>query len=355
MRFVAEAPLHLVPQLFPTFFLSWGHIFLRGTWGLGDYEWRREYDKMGMFIARLTRLTQSPTRVFTPYRSSIIDYRLSPERSVIEFFPIKPPPCPSTRPIATAGVVGAAAAAVNVVETRADSKARRCHHSLYSTGAAGLDRWLTFREIPDGDNTRPTKTRPSGRGLIDIHFDFWARASKLLLKDTDEGEAIPTRKHDLRNTVGHSVDGEPGPRIIPAHNGSVLIFTVSTIEQESRLGTEDYLIPGRPGQLGPICGEPRNDQDSQEGKDLVPLFTLGKTRSSRSRRYPSLRSKFKLYEIDVQIFFPYTMYIPGYERGSLTKPKITLKLEESDPGLVAIQAAHGMLNDVYWFCNFGGE
>lgn len=61
----------------------------------------------------------------------------------------------------------------------------------------------------------------------------------------------------------------------------------------------------------------------------------------------SLRSEFKLYGIDVHVFFPCTMYTPGYERENLTKPSVTLKLEESDLGLTATQAAQGMLNGEY--------
>jgi len=60
----------------------------------------------------------------------------------------------------------------------------------------------------------------------------------------------------------------------------------------------------------------------------------------------TLRSEFKLYGIDVQIFFPCTMYTPGYERENQTKPKITLKLEEQDSGITATQAARRMLKGV---------
>jgi 3-dehydrosphinganine reductase len=63
----------------------------------------------------------------------------------------------------------------------------------------------------------------------------------------------------------------------------------------------------------------------------------------------TLRSEFKLYGIDIHIFFPCTMYTPGYERENLTKPSITLKLEESDSGITAARAAEGMLNGVKRF------
>ena len=46
----------------------------------------------------------------------------------------------------------------------------------------------------------------------------------------------------------------------------------------------------------------------------------------------TLRSEFGLYGIDVHIAFPATIYTSGYERENLTKPKITLKIEEADSG-----------------------
>ena len=57
----------------------------------------------------------------------------------------------------------------------------------------------------------------------------------------------------------------------------------------------------------------------------------------------TLRFELQLYNIDVQIFFPCTMYTPGYEEENKTKPRITLKLEEDDAGLTAEQAAQSML------------
>lgn len=57
----------------------------------------------------------------------------------------------------------------------------------------------------------------------------------------------------------------------------------------------------------------------------------------------TLRFELQLYNIDVQIFFPCTMFTPGYEEENKTKPKITLKIEESDAGLTAEQAAQSML------------
>jgi hypothetical protein len=57
----------------------------------------------------------------------------------------------------------------------------------------------------------------------------------------------------------------------------------------------------------------------------------------------ALRSELQLYSIDVHVFFPCTMFTPGYEEENKTKPKITLKIEESDSGLTSEQAARSML------------
>jgi 3-dehydrosphinganine reductase len=50
-----------------------------------------------------------------------------------------------------------------------------------------------------------------------------------------------------------------------------------------------------------------------------------------------------LYSIGVHIFFPGTIYSPGYVEENKTKPKITLKIEESDEGLKPEQAAEALL------------
>ncbi|TFK50101.1 oxidoreductase [Heliocybe sulcata] len=60
----------------------------------------------------------------------------------------------------------------------------------------------------------------------------------------------------------------------------------------------------------------------------------------------TLRSELILYDIDVHIFFPTTMFTPGYEEENKTKPKITLKIEEADSGLQPEQAAAGLLKGI---------
>lgn len=60
----------------------------------------------------------------------------------------------------------------------------------------------------------------------------------------------------------------------------------------------------------------------------------------------TLRSELLLYSISVHIFFPGTMFTPGYKEENKTKPKITLKIEEGDQGLQADQAAERLLSGV---------
>ncbi|KIM62236.1 hypothetical protein SCLCIDRAFT_1215304 [Scleroderma citrinum Foug A] len=60
----------------------------------------------------------------------------------------------------------------------------------------------------------------------------------------------------------------------------------------------------------------------------------------------SLRSELLLYGIDIHIFFPPTMYTPGFDEENKTKPAITRKIESTDEGLTAEQAAAGLLAGV---------
>jgi len=50
-----------------------------------------------------------------------------------------------------------------------------------------------------------------------------------------------------------------------------------------------------------------------------------------------------LYGIDTHIFFPPTMYTPGFNEENKTKPAITRKIESADEGLTAQQAAAGLI------------
>ncbi|KAI0832368.1 oxidoreductase [Trametes gibbosa] len=46
----------------------------------------------------------------------------------------------------------------------------------------------------------------------------------------------------------------------------------------------------------------------------------------------ALQSELMLYDIGVHVAFPGTIYTPGYEVENQTKPKVTLKIEETDSG-----------------------
>jgi hypothetical protein len=92
---------------------------------------------------------------------------------------------------------------------------------------------------------------------------------------------------------------------------------------------------------------------------IRPLNTLSGVSYSRFRFETSasnaratgladtLHSELILYGINVHIYFPPTMYTPGYEAENKTKPKITLKIEETDAGLTPDQAATTLFQGMY--------
>ncbi|KAF8439756.1 hypothetical protein L210DRAFT_3401946 [Boletus edulis BED1] len=59
-----------------------------------------------------------------------------------------------------------------------------------------------------------------------------------------------------------------------------------------------------------------------------------------------LRSEGILYGITTHIFFPPTMYTPGFDEENKTKPAITRKIESTDEGLTAVQAAESLFKGV---------
>lgn len=60
----------------------------------------------------------------------------------------------------------------------------------------------------------------------------------------------------------------------------------------------------------------------------------------------ALQSEFMLYGIDVHICFPGTIYSPGLEHENECKPKVTLKIEETDDGASPEVVAEGLLRGV---------
>jgi len=56
----------------------------------------------------------------------------------------------------------------------------------------------------------------------------------------------------------------------------------------------------------------------------------------------TLHSELLLYNIDVHIYFPATMYTPGYDEENKTKPEIVRKIESADEGVTPDQAAQAL-------------
>jgi len=60
----------------------------------------------------------------------------------------------------------------------------------------------------------------------------------------------------------------------------------------------------------------------------------------------TLQSELMLYGVDVHIFFPTTMFTPGYEEEIKTKPRIVKKVEGTSDGLTPEQAALALIKGV---------
>lgn len=98
-------------------------------------------------------------------------------------------------------------------------------------------------------------------------------------------------------------------------------------------------------------------ENKQKGKIVLVSSTLGYMSLIGYSSYSpakhalrgladSLHSELMLYGIDTHIFFPPTMYTPGFEEENKTKPAITRTIESTDEGLTADQAAAGLLAGV---------
>lgn len=69
----------------------------------------------------------------------------------------------------------------------------------------------------------------------------------------------------------------------------------------------------------------------------------------------TLRSELLLYGIDVHIYMPAGILTPGFETESMTKPKITQKIEEGDTPITADVCADLLYNGRYpWFITRAG-
>ncbi|KAI0053009.1 oxidoreductase [Auriscalpium vulgare] len=59
-----------------------------------------------------------------------------------------------------------------------------------------------------------------------------------------------------------------------------------------------------------------------------------------------LRQELLLYSIGVHIYFPATIFSPGYVEENKTKPRLLLEMEESDGGVTPEQAAQGLYKGI---------
>ncbi|KAF8871168.1 oxidoreductase [Gymnopilus junonius] len=60
----------------------------------------------------------------------------------------------------------------------------------------------------------------------------------------------------------------------------------------------------------------------------------------------TLHSELMLYDIDVHIYFPATMFTPGFDEENKTKPEIVRRIESTDDGQTADQAAQALYKGV---------
>ncbi|KAJ7733412.1 oxidoreductase, partial [Mycena maculata] len=60
----------------------------------------------------------------------------------------------------------------------------------------------------------------------------------------------------------------------------------------------------------------------------------------------TLQSEFMLYDIDIHIFFPPTMFTPGYDEENKTKPPIVRDIESTDDGMTADAAANALFRGI---------
>ena len=60
----------------------------------------------------------------------------------------------------------------------------------------------------------------------------------------------------------------------------------------------------------------------------------------------ALRTELKLYDIHTHVYFPGTIYTPGYETENKTKPALTKKIEGAADGLTPEQCAKALLSGI---------
>lgn len=117
--------------------------------------------------------------------------------------------------------------------------------------------------------------------------------------------------------------------------GGKIILISSTLGYMSFLGYASY-APGKHALRGEKCLAPTTCAP------LISLLGLADT----------LQSELMLYDINVHIHFPNTMYTPGYEEENKTKPAIVKKIESTDEGSTAEQAAQALYKGTFVYLLF---
>ena len=111
--------------------------------------------------------------------------------------------------------------------------------------------------------------------------------------------------------------------------GGKIVFISSTLGYMSFLGWASY-APAKHALLG------------MSTTDLI--FALALTCAVGLA--DTLQSELMLYGVDVHIFFPNSMFTPGFDEENKTKPEIVKRIEGVDDGLTAEQAALALFKGV---------
>ncbi|KAJ6515826.1 oxidoreductase [Mycena sanguinolenta] len=203
------------------------------------------------------------------------------------------------------------------------------------------------------------------------HVSIVARDEQKLRNALDELEKARQSPDQKLNTYSYSIN-EAGPAadaleaVCAAHGGrcpdaiflcagaSTPGFFVEETETSQRKGMEmAYWVQASTA----LAAAKRMVRDRFAGKIVFTSSVLGYMSFIGYSAYSpgkhalrglaeTLRSELILYNIGVHIFFPATIYSPGYVEENKTKPKITLKIEETDEGLQPDLVAEALLRGV---------
>jgi len=149
-------------------------------------------------------------------------------------------------------------------------------------------------------------------------------------------------------------DGQAPAAVFTCAGSSKPMFFLDMSEQDMTNGmTQGYWV-----QAWTVMAAARKMvRDGVKGKIVLVSSTLGYMSFLGYASYAppkhalrgladTLQSELMLYEIDVHIFFPPTMFTPGYEEENKTKPKIVVDIESTDDGLTPDAAARALLQGV---------